>query len=92
MPLCFSDESRYYDAAPHAVRFWGHDGAMEASFFVGENALKQTEPGTDVDEGGFLGAVNLNGGRTHPTATKIYGRGPKGSCDLGPPTSERVSP
>ncbi|MDP2334010.1 MAG: DUF1488 family protein [Reyranella sp.] len=34
MSLYFPNESRYYDAALHAVRFWGRDGAMEASFFV----------------------------------------------------------
>ena len=32
MTLSFSNQSRFYDATWRAVRFWGHDGAMEASF------------------------------------------------------------
>ena len=32
------------------VRFWGHDGAMEASFFVGEQALTKLQPGMPTDE------------------------------------------
>ena len=84
MPLYFPNESRYYDAALHAVRFWGHDGAMEASFFVGEDALKQIEPGTDADEAGFLGTFDLNRKRIYATAAKVYGRGRKGSYDLRP--------
>jgi len=27
------------DATRHAVRFWGHDSAIEASFFIDEEAL-----------------------------------------------------
>ena len=43
MALGFPNESRYYDEAMHAVRFWGHDGAMEASFFVGGEALTKLQ-------------------------------------------------
>jgi len=32
MALNFPNQSRSYDATLRAVRFWGHDGAMEASF------------------------------------------------------------
>ena len=28
----FSDQNRFYDAMRRAVRFWGHDSGMEASF------------------------------------------------------------
>ena len=41
MSLNFPNQSRSYDATLRAVRFWGHDGAMEASFFVNEEALKR---------------------------------------------------
>ncbi|MGB9389555.1 MAG: DUF1488 family protein, partial [Xanthobacteraceae bacterium] len=34
MTLTFPNQSRSFDATRCAVRFWGHDGAMEASFFV----------------------------------------------------------
>jgi len=84
MSLYFPNESRYYDAALQAVRFWGHDGAMQASFFVGEEALKQIEPGTNTDEAGFLGAFDLNRERIHAIATKVYDRGRRGSYDLRP--------
>ena len=32
MTLGFPNQSRFYDAMRRAVRFWGHDSAMEASF------------------------------------------------------------
>jgi hypothetical protein len=41
--LSFPNQSRFYDAARRAVRFWGHDRAMEASFFVNEDALKRIQ-------------------------------------------------
>ena len=59
MTIQFPNDSRYYDAALHAVRFWGHDGAMEAPFFVDEDALKQLQPGADIDEAGLLNAFDL---------------------------------
>jgi hypothetical protein len=34
MALRFPNPTRYYDATRRAVRFWGHDSAMEATFFV----------------------------------------------------------
>jgi hypothetical protein len=41
MALNFLNQSRSYDATLRAVRFWGHDGAMEVSFYVNEDALKR---------------------------------------------------
>ena len=46
MTLSFPNQSRSYDATLRAVRFWGHDGAMEASFFVNEDTLRRIQPGT----------------------------------------------
>ncbi|MGD0314842.1 MAG: DUF1488 family protein [Xanthobacteraceae bacterium] len=40
MALSFPNESRFYDATRRAVRFWGHDSAMEASFFVNADATR----------------------------------------------------
>ena len=77
-------ECRFYDAAVHAVRFSGYDGAMEAPFFVGERALKQIQPDMPADEPGLLKAFDLNRDRIYATATKVYGRGRKGSYDLLP--------
>ncbi len=84
MTIQFPNQSRYYDAALHAVGFWGHDGAMEAPFFVDGDALKQIQPGTGVDEASLLNAFDLNLERIHAAATKMYHRGRKGSYDLRP--------
>jgi hypothetical protein len=58
MALNFPNRSRSYDATRRAVRFWGHDGTMEAAFFVNQDALRRIEPGTGADEAGFLGAFD----------------------------------
>jgi len=58
MALDFPNQSRSYDATLRAVRFWGHDGAMEASFFVNEDALKLIQPGMRFDEAGALSAFD----------------------------------
>ena len=47
MTLNFPNQSRSYDATLRAVRFWGHDGAMEASFYVNEDALKRIQQACD---------------------------------------------
>jgi Protein of unknown function (DUF1488) len=41
----FPNLSRSYDFTRHAVRFWGYDSAIEASFFIDEDALTQIQPG-----------------------------------------------
>jgi hypothetical protein len=84
VPLAFPNESRFYDAAVHAVRFSGYDGALEAPFFIGERALKQIQPDVPPDEPGLLKAFDLNRERIYATAAKIYERGRKGSYDLLP--------
>jgi hypothetical protein len=42
----FPNHSRSYDSTRRAVRFWGHDSAIEASFFIDEDALTRIQPGT----------------------------------------------
>ena len=84
MALGFPNESRFYDGAVHAVRFSGHDGALEVPFFIGEHALKQIQPDMPVDESGLLAAFDLNRERIYATATKVYERGRKGSYDVLP--------
>ena len=54
MTLNFPNQSRSYDATLRAVRFWGHDGAMEASFFVTDDALRRVTPNMQFDEDGVL--------------------------------------
>ena len=84
MALSFPNQSRSYDATRRAVRFWGHDGAMETSFFVNEDALKRIQPNICFDEAGLLSAFDLNRELIHATAIKVYGRGHRGSYDLVP--------
>jgi hypothetical protein len=67
-----------------AVRFWGHDGPMEAAFFVNEEALKRIQPGMPSDEAGVLSVFDSHCALIHATATKVYKRGRRGSYELNP--------
>jgi hypothetical protein len=78
----FPNFSRSYDRTRHAVRFWGHDSAMEASFFIDEGALKRLQPDAQPDESGFLNAFDSNRDRICAAAAKLYVRGSRGSYDL----------
>ncbi|MGJ4926412.1 DUF1488 domain-containing protein [Bradyrhizobium sp. HKCCYLS2038] len=78
----FPNHSRSYDRTRRAVRFWGYDSAMEASFFVDEGALKHLQPDTRLDESGFLTTFDSNRDRICAAAAKIYVRGTRGSYDL----------
>ena len=78
----FPNHSRSYDQTRHAVRFWGHDSAIEASFFIEEGALKRIEPGAHSNESGFLNAFDSNRDLICATAARKYVRGSRGSYDL----------
>jgi len=82
MALTFPNQSRSYDATRRAVRFWGHDSAMEASFYVTEDALKRIHPGMQFDENEMLRAFDEHRVLIYATAAKVYARGRKGSYDL----------
>jgi hypothetical protein len=84
MALRFPNQSRSYDATRRAIRFWGYDSAMEASFFMDVEALKQIQPDMRFDETGLLSAFDSNRDLIYATAAKVYGRGHKGSYDLIP--------
>jgi Protein of unknown function (DUF1488) len=84
MALNFLNQSRSYDATLRAVRFWGHDGAMEASFYVNEDALKRIQPGLRSDEAGLLGVFDSHRDLIHRAAAKVYRRRRKGSYELIP--------
>ena len=84
MALNFPNQSRHYDEAMHAIRFWGHDGAMEAAFFVGEQTLQKIRPGISTDEAGMLEAFDAHRDRIYAAAVRLYGRGRKGAYDLQP--------
>lgn len=82
MAISFPNNSRSYDATRHAVRFWGYDSAMEASFFIDEQALKRVQADMQFDEVGLLRAFDLNREQIFSTAAKVYARRHKGSYDL----------
>ena len=79
----FPNHSRSYDHTRRAVRFWGYDSAIEASFYVNEAALARMQPGVQLDETGFLNAFDANRDRICAAAAKVYVRGTRGSYDLG---------
>ena len=78
----FPNHSRSYDRTRRAVRFWGYDSAMEASFFVDEGALRRLQPDTRPDETGFLTAFDSNRDRICAAAAKVYVRDSRSSYDL----------
>jgi Protein of unknown function (DUF1488) len=80
----FPNHSRSYDHTRRAVRFWGHDSAIEASFFISEDALKRLQPDVLSDESGFLNAFDSNRDRICAAAARVYVRGSRGSYDLLP--------
>ena len=78
----FPNHSRSYDKTRRAVRFWGHDSAIEASFFIGEDALRRIQPNAQADELGFLSAFDRNRDLICAAAARIYVRGSRGSYEL----------
>jgi hypothetical protein len=80
--LNFPNRSRIFDSTRRAVRFWGHDSAMEWSFFVTEDALKRLDPNLQRDEAGLLLAFDNNRTEIYTAAMKVYKRDRKGSYEL----------
>ena len=78
----FPNHSRSYDPTRRAVRFWGHDSAIEASFFINEDVLKRIQPDVRLNEPGILNAFDSNRDLICAAAAKIYVRGSRGSYDL----------
>jgi hypothetical protein len=80
--LNFPNQSRVFDPRRRAVRFWGHDSAMEWSFFVTEDALKRLQPKMAYDEASSLLAFDANRATIYAAATKAFKRERKGSYEL----------
>jgi len=80
--LSFPNQSRCYDTKRHAVRFWGHNGPMETSFYISADALHHLQPDAQTDEAGFLNTFDRNRDLICAAAAKIFKRGGKGSYDL----------
>ncbi len=80
--LNFPNRARFFDPNRRAVRFWGHDGAMEWSFFVTEEALKRLQPTIERDDASLLLAFDANRTAIQAAALKAYKQGRKGSYEL----------
>lgn len=81
MAMSFPNHSRYYDSTRHAVRFWGHQNAMETSFFVTADALRSLKSGAQSDEE-LLATFDSNRELICATAARVFARGKKGSYEL----------
>ena len=79
MTLSFPNGSRSYDGRRNLIRFWGHDSALEISFFVEVGALHKLNPQTRNVEAGYLEAFDGARERIHETARKAYTRARKGA-------------
>ncbi|MGA8613085.1 MAG: DUF1488 domain-containing protein [Xanthobacteraceae bacterium] len=80
--LNFPNQSRVFDPTRRAVRFWGHDSAMEWSFFVTEDALMRLQPKVARDEASLLLAFDTNRAAIYAAAMKAYKRDRRGSYEL----------
>ena len=81
--LNFPNSSRIFDNTRRAVRFWGHDSAMEWSFFVTEQALRRLEPTAARDEENLLRVFDTNRAKIHAAAKSAYERERRGFYELG---------
>lgn len=81
MKLNFPNVSRHYDSERNRVQFWGYDGPIQVSFFVGADAMQKlgrlSLEATDI-EARVLSVFDDARERIHRTADKVYGRGRKG--------------
>jgi Protein of unknown function (DUF1488) len=82
MTINFPNRSRSYDATRRVVRFWGHDRSMESAFFLTADALQKLQRDLQFEENDVLRAFDKNRDRIYATATKVYGRGRRGSYDI----------
>jgi uncharacterized protein DUF1488 len=82
MAVNFPNSSRSYDATRRAVRFWGYDQSMEASFYVTVEALKRLQPDLSFDAVDLLRAFDVHREHIYAVAGRVYARGRRGSYDL----------
>jgi hypothetical protein len=80
--LNFPNESRSYDGTRQCVRFWGHDGALEVSFFVEEAALLRIAPEMRHSETAALQTFDANRDRILKVARTAYTRRRNGAYGL----------
>ena len=81
--LSFPNQSRVFEPSRRAVRFWGYVSAMEWSFFVTEEALRQLQPSMGHDEANILRTFDDNRDAIQIAAMKAFKRERKGFYELG---------
>ena len=81
--LNLPNRSRVFDPTRCPVLFWGHDSAMEWSFFVTEDALERLHPNMRHSEASLLRAFDDNRDAIYVAAMRAYKRERKGSYELG---------
>lgn len=74
MALSFPNISRSYDESHRCVRFWGHDGTFEISFFVDIEALSKLQGLPRSDEASILSAFDRCRERIITVAAAMYRR------------------
>ena len=81
MTLNFPNESRNFDSRRNRVQFWGYDGTIEVSFFVGADALQKLNQisleAADI-EARVLSVFDAARARIHQVADKVYRSGRRG--------------
>jgi hypothetical protein len=82
MALQFPNRSCSYDARRNQMRFWGHDGALEISFFVEAGVFCQSPSSTSLSEAAILDAFDQHRERICKVAERIYKRHDKATYVL----------
>ena len=87
--LNFPNPSRIFDPTRRAVRFWGHDSAMESSCFVTEGTLQRLQPNVGRSEASLLLGFDTHRAAIHAVTIATYKRERKGSYE---PVAANFSP
>ena len=72
MALSFPNSSRSYDETHHRVRFIGHDGIVQVSFYLESDALARIDAGIRYDEAMALAVFDKNIELIRSAASKAY--------------------
>lgn len=73
MAIAFPNRSRSHDTSSMRVRFWGHDGPLEISFFIEDRALTALDARASVTgETSLLTAFDTHIARIQDVAARFY--------------------
>lgn len=74
MTLRFPNASRSFEADHNRVRFWGHDSAIEITFFLEADALLKLCPELKLVEAECLAVFDSTVDDIHRIAKNVYQR------------------